>query len=690
MLDEPLTRIPGVGEKLAEKLKLLGLNTISDLLFYVPLRYEDHTKISSLKEAVFGIGIQIFCKIVSVQTKSTRNGSLLEVNTRENNTNTPLQIVFWHLYPNQIKEFVVGKYVLCFGTVENSTFGYSMKHPDYWIVSKPEDLSLPSLLTPIYSVTKGVRSEKISQLVKYAIDCAQKEGLEELLPEEDTNNITLLSAVKFIHLVPSDYNWNSIKDGSSPYIQRISLEELTANTAAVYIARSQNSKFSANPMPSKNILRRELLSKLGFNPTKAQSRVTQEIDTDMAQSTPMLRLLQGDVGSGKTLVAALSALNATENGYQTAIMAPTEILASQHYQKFSQLLTPLGVQVVLLNGRLKTKERRETVERIANGEAQIVIGTHALFQEQVEFNNLSFIIIDEQHRFGVEQRLKLLTKGQKGNKLPHQLIMTATPIPRTLAMTNYADLNVSSIDELPPGRKPITTKLITINARQKLLERIEDVCLNKKWQVYWVCPLIEESEVLDCAAAEKEYEELQKSIPSLKIGMVHGRIPGDEKQQIMEQFKKGELDMLVATTVIEVGVDVPNANIIVIEDPQRLGLAQLHQLRGRVGRGQQQAFCMLYCTSDLSATARERLEFLCKTNDGLEIAQKDLEIRGPGEYLGTKQTGVAGMRVAEFLRDQNLIPSANKLAKKITNSDVEIANKLIKRWTKADSGFTQT
>lgn len=688
MLKDPLTTIPGVGKKMAEKLSLLSLDTMEDLLYYKPLRYENHTTIVPVSAAEPGESVMIAGRIMAVQNKNTRIGPMLEC-TVTDNEGTVLKVNFWHLYPNQTREFEKGKVIACFGIVERNMFGCSMSHPLHWIASSLSDIRLPKFHTPIYSVTKGIKSEKISQLVDSALSAAEKEGIEELIPADVTGGITLLEALKYMHRVPKDQDPAQVNEPSNPYHRRIALEELTANTAAVYISRSVNGNYGTYPIKNSGILRKRMLDSLKFRPTGAQLRVTAEIDADMNANVPMLRLLQGDVGSGKTLVAAMSTLNAIESGYQTAIMAPTEILAGQHYSKFTDLLSPLGITTVLLNGRLKAKEKRLTLEKITSGEAQIVIGTHALFQENVEFRNLAYVIIDEQHRFGVEQRLKLLNKGQQGNRLPHQLVMTATPIPRTLAMTSYADLNVSTIDELPPGRKPVTTKLIGSTSRDRLLGRIKDVCLNQKWQIYWVCPLIEESEVLDCAAAEEEFARLKQSLPELKIGLVHGRMPGDEKQQVMDDFKNGRIDMLVATTVIEVGVDVPNANIIVIEDPQRLGLAQLHQLRGRVGRGQKQSFCMLYSTTDLSSAATERLSFLCNNSDGLRIAEKDLEIRGPGEYLGTKQTGVAGMKIADFLKDQDIISQANDLAKKITDTSPATARKLIERWTKANSAFTK-
>ncbi len=688
-IDEPITKLPGVGEKLAEKFLPLGICNISDLWFHLPIRYEDHTKITPVAAAQPNENVVIFGVIVAVSSRATRNGTMLECQLRENASGTMIKIVFWHLYPNQIREFKVGKCLICYGQVTNDYYGYSVAHPSYEILNDSSEISLPKYLTPIYSVTKGITSERIQQIVDKALMKISPHNPEELLPSQCDIKISLGDAIKKIHHPDSYTNLQSLQSHATPEQQRLILEELVANTLSVYVARTTIKQHSSIPLNSKGILQRALLSSLKFTPTNAQIRVTQEICNDLSQDTPMLRLLQGDVGSGKTLVAALTALNAIECGYQVALMAPTEILSTQHYLNLSQLLTDIGINVVLLNGKLKAKEKKNILEQVALGTANLVIGTHALFQDQVVFKNLAYIIIDEQHRFGVEQRFKLLKKGINNSLYPHQLVMTATPIPRTLAMTSYADLNVSTIDELPPGRKPITTTLLTANSREKLLKRIDNVCTNKHWQVYWVCSLIEESEVLDCAAAEKEYQELSAALPNLKIGLVHGRMTSQEKQEVMDQFKQGEIDVLVATTVIEVGVDVPNANIIIIEDPDRLGLAQLHQLRGRVGRGQEQAFCILFTTGTISNQGRERLQFLANNHNGLKIAEKDLEIRGPGEYLGTKQTGVATMKIADLLRDQNLVPMANSLAQEIATNNPDLVPKLISRWIKTNSDFTQ-
>lgn len=686
--DESITTLPGVGGKMAEKLQLLGIRTICDLWFHLPIRYENHTKITPSAAANPNENVIILGLITSVSSRATRNGTMLECQLRENGSCSPIKAVFWHLYPNQIREFKTGKYLLCYGQVNRDTFGCSMSHPDYEILSNISEISLPDHLTPIYSTTKGITSEKIQKIADKALQLMSAQDPEELLPAGENITISLQDALKKIHHPPIDADLNQLQEHTSPEQRRLILEELTANTLSVYTARTAVKKHAAIPLISKGILQQALLSSLKFTPTGAQMRVTREICNDLAGNTPMLRLLQGDVGSGKTLVAALTALCALECGYQVALMAPTEILATQHYTKLNELFGNLGISVTLLVGKLKAREKKTIQEQIALGNAKLVIGTHALFQDQVVFKNLAYVIIDEQHRFGVEQRYKLLMKGSCNAVYPHQLVMTATPIPRTLAMTSYADLNVSTIDELPPGRKPITTKIITSNARDKLLQRIHEVCTQKHWQVYWVCSLIEESEVLDCAAAEKECNELSNALPDLSIGLVHGRMTAHDKQAVMDKFKNGEVDVLVATTVIEVGVDVPNANIIIIEDPERLGLAQLHQLRGRVGRGQEQAFCILFTTGPISTQGRERLEFLSNNHNGLKIAEKDLEIRGPGEYLGTKQTGVAAMKIADLLRDQYLVPEANRLAQDIATNRPDLVPKLIARWINSNEAFT--
>jgi ATP-dependent DNA helicase RecG len=471
-----------------------------------------------------------------------------------------------------------------------------------------------------------------------------------------------------------------MEEGKHPAQLRLIKEELLAHNLSMLKLRASSDDHPAVSLAINEALEEKFLASLPFSPTGAQARVTKEIRQDLLKHMPMMRLVQGDVGSGKTLVAALAALSALGQGFQVALMAPTEILAEQHAINFKKWFEPLNISVGWLVGKTKAKARRQALEAIANGDMQMVIGTHALFQEQVIFNKLALIVIDEQHKFGVHQRLSLREKGAWQGNYPHQLIMTATPIPRTLAMTAYADLDTSVIDELPPGRTPITTIALPDSRRDDVIERIRQGCTNDNRQAYWVCTLIEESEVLQCQAAEDTAVYLQAQLSELKIGLVHGRMKADEKQAVMERFKLGELDLLVATTVIEVGVDVPNSSLMVIENPERLGLAQLHQLRGRVGRGSVASHCVLMYKAPLTKTATKRLKVLRESNDGFVIAQKDLEIRGPGELLGTKQTGLADLKIADLQRDAHLIPEVQQHARLIWQKYPEKANALIDRW----------
>ncbi len=680
VINKSVTVLPGVAEKVQQKLNSLNIYTVGDLLFHLPLRYEDHTKIVSAKNASPDIMVNICGKLVYTNSKFTKKGPMTECIIQEQD-GTEVELIFWNLYPNQQRNLIKGKIVLAFGAItSNFNRNYVMAHPAFKLYDSYKDIEMPSELTPIYPQTNGLTSDKISKLVNYSLKLIEDESPEELLPTE-VCPVSLVDALKFVHHPPVDSDLEQLGNAQTEAQQRLIIEELTAQTVAVLQSKIKNASQRAYPLSSEHLLQKTLISNLPFKPTEAQLKVIKEINADLEKNTPMMRLLQGDVGSGKTLVAAVSSLAAIEKGFQVALMAPTEILAEQHFLKISKLFEPLGIEVAYLNGKQKAKERRSELEKISSGTAMFAIGTHALFQEQVVFKNLALVIIDEQHRFGVEQRLRLLEKGAVNNKLPHQLVMTATPIPRTLAMTSYADLAVSTIDELPPGRKPVTTTLLTHQQKNKLLERIRHVCVEQKWQVYWVCSLIEKSEALeDCAAAEEVAQELASELQELKIGLIHGRLSQEEKQSVMEEFKLGKINLLVATTVIEVGVDVPNANIIIIENPERLGLAQLHQLRGRVGRGQKQSFCILFCKNKISEESRHRLEFLKNNHDGLKIAEEDLNIRGPGEYMGTKQTGVSSMKIANFIRDQHLIDKANNIARNIIENAPEQSIKLIRRW----------
>ncbi|RAT13487.1 ATP-dependent DNA helicase RecG, partial [Lonsdalea quercina] len=513
--------------------------------------------------------------------------------------------------------------------------------------------------------------------------------IDELLPQELNHSmISLTEALHTLHRPPPDMQLSKLEQGKHPAQQRLIMEELLAHNLSMLAARAGAQRHHALALPPRDTLKQQLLAALPFSPTQAQDRVVAEIEQDLNHPYPMMRLVQGDVGSGKTLVAALAALRAIAHSKQVALMAPTELLAEQHANNFRQWFAPLGINVGWLAGKQKGKARQAQQDAIASGDVGMVVGTHAIFQQQVQFNGLALVIIDEQHRFGVHQRLALWEKGEQQGFHPHQLIMTATPIPRTLAMTAYADLETSVIDELPPGRTPVTTVAIPDTRRGDIIQRVDNACQQEGRQAYWVCTLIEESDLLEAQAAEATCQELREALPELTIGLVHGRMKAQEKQQVMEAFKAGNIQLLVATTVIEVGVDVPNASLMIIENPERLGLAQLHQLRGRVGRGSVASHCVLLYKSPLSKTAQKRLQVLRDSNDGFVIAQRDLEIRGPGELLGTRQTGSAEFKVADLLRDQALIPQVQRLARHIHERYPEHARALIERWLPESARYT--
>ena len=540
---------------------------------------------------------------------------------------------------------------------------------------------LEETLTPIYSTTEGLKQNSLRKLTDQALALLDKIQLTEILPNEfNPHPFSLKDAIRFLHRPPPDISLEILEKGQHPAQQRLIFEELLAHNLAMQKVRLGTQQFLALPLHYQTDLKQRFLASLPFQPTNAQNRVVADIEQDLAKDYPMMRLVQGDVGSGKTLVAALAALLAIDNGKQVALMAPTEILAEQHANNFRRWLEPFGIEVGWLAGKVKGKARQAELEKIKSGAVQMVVGTHALFQEEVEFADLALVIIDEQHRFGVHQRLMLREKGEKAGFYPHQLIMTATPIPRTLAMTVYADLDTSIIDELPPGRTPITTVVISEERRDEIVARVKNACINEKRQAYWVCTLIDESEVLEAQAAEAIWEDLTKALPMLKIGLVHGRMKPQEKQDIMAAFKNAELDLLVATTVIEVGVDVPNASLMIIENAERLGLSQLHQLRGRVGRGSTASFCVLMYKPPLGKVSQKRLQVLRDSQDGFVISEKDLEIRGPGEVLGTKQTGIAEFKVANLMRDRKMIPTVQHYAKALIVKYPDVAESLIRRW----------
>ncbi|WP_192999790.1 ATP-dependent DNA helicase RecG [Vibrio litoralis] len=674
----PLTSLSGVGAKVAEKLAKIGLHSIQDLLFHLPLRYEDRTRIYPIAKLHAGLFVAIQGRVMSCDTHFGRK-KMLTVKVSDGNGTLTLR--FFNFNAGMKNSFAEGRPLYAYGEIKRGNMGLEIMHPDYHFLNGSDAPQLEQSLTPIYPTTDGLRQNTLKNLTDQALELLDSSAVTELLPNGlYDHQITLNQALHTIHRPSPDIDMQQFELGKHPAQRRLIIEELLAQNLSMLDVRSKGQQDQSLPLNCTGQLKQQLLATLPFTPTNAQARVVSEIEKDLQQPHPMMRLVQGDVGSGKTLVAVLAATHALEQGYQVALMAPTELLAEQHAINFAQWLEPLGISVGWLAGKLTGKAKQTQLERIASGEAKMIVGTHALFQQHVEFNHLALVIIDEQHRFGVHQRLELREKGKRQGSYPHQLIMTATPIPRTLAMTAYADLETSIIDELPPGRTPIQTVAIADTRRKDIIERVRIACAQEGKQAYWVCTLIDESEVLEAQAAADTAEELQRQLPELNIGLVHGRMKPAEKQQVMQQFKSGELHLLVATTVIEVGVDVPNASLMIIENPERLGLAQLHQLRGRVGRGSVASSCVLLYHAPLSKTAQKRLGVLRESNDGFVIAQKDLEIRGPGEVLGTKQTGVADFKIADLLRDQYLIPEVQRIARHIHQQYPNNAKAIVERW----------
>lgn len=683
----PITELKGVGPKMAERLLKLGITTVQDMLFHLPLRYEDRTRIYAISELTAHSHVTVQATIETSQITFGKRRMLV---CQINDGTGRLTLRFFNFTAAQKNAFSAGKIIRCFGEIRRGRVGFEMSHPEYSISDTFEQQPTSSTLTPVFSTTEGLKQLSIRALSEQAIELLQKYAVEELLPQQwQPSQLPLSDALLLLHRPPNDVDIIALEQGTHPAQQRLVFEELLAQNLSLLKVREQGQQVKAIALEPTNPLEAQFLAQLPFAPTNAQSRVVSEIKTDMQHAYPMMRLVQGDVGSGKTLVAALSALTAIAQGYQVALMAPTEILSEQHGINFSSWFENLGISVAWLGGKTKGKERVNTLAMIASGEAQMIVGTHALFQDEVKFNNLVLIIIDEQHRFGVHQRLSLREKGRFGDCYPHQLVMTATPIPRTLAMTAYADLETSVIDELPPGRTPITTVAIPDTRRDDIISRVKLACNEQGRQVYWVCTLIDESEVLQCQAAEDSALQLKEALPELNIGLVHGRMKATEKQAIMSEFKTGNIHVLVATTVIEVGVDVPNASLIIIENPERLGLAQLHQLRGRVGRGATASHCVLLYHAPLSQTAQKRLGVLRDSNDGFVIAERDLEIRGPGEVLGTKQTGLAEFKIADLTRDKQTLNQVRPIAQQMLKQYPQHIDPLIHRWLGNKSNYAQ-
>lgn len=676
--DIPVTALKGVGSALAGTLARLGIESVQDLLFHLPHRYEDRTRVIPMGSLRVGdVGV-VEGEVVKTDLVMGRRRSL-QVTLRDDSGFLVMR--FFHFNAAQKNQLGEGARVRCYGEVRPGRAGYEFYHPEYQVNPGPMPAAGEATLTPVYPLTEGIQQPRVRSLCQQALGYLKRYPIRDWLPEAmlaDYQLPGISEAVALVHAPPADAPVHLLMEGRHPAQQRLVMEELLAHQLSLLQVREQIQAREALPLLPRGDLPERFLDALHFELTHAQSRVLAEIRQDLSQPLPMLRLVQGDVGSGKTVVAALAALQAVSAGAQAALMAPTEILAEQHYANFRAWLEPLGIELAWLSGKVKGKPRTATLARVASGEAAMVIGTHALFQDDVAFDRLALVIVDEQHRFGVHQRLALREKGASGRLAPHQLIMTATPIPRTLAMSAYADLDTSVIDELPPGRKPIETIVLPDSRRDDIVSRVSEACQAGR-QAYWVCTLIEESEALQCQAAEVTAEELKSRLPQLAIGLVHGRLKAADKARVMSQFKDGELDLLVATTVIEVGVDVPNASLIIIENPERLGLAQLHQLRGRVGRGDAESFCVLMYHPPLSSNGKARLQVLRDSQDGFVIAEKDLEIRGPGEVLGTRQTGLMQFRLAEFERDKGWIETVRHLAPALIG-DRKAVSALIRRW----------
>jgi len=682
----PLNTLSGVGASQAGKLAKLGLATVQDLLLHLPLRYEDRTQLYAINDLLPDIYATVEGEVLHSDISFGRRRML----TCQISDGTGiLTLRFFNFNAGMKNSLAPGRRVTAYGEIKRGQRGAEIIHPEYRVQGDNSVVELQETLTPVYSTTEGVRQATLRNLTDQALKLLDTCAIAELLPPELSQGmISLPDALKMLHRPPPDIALADLESGKHPAQRRLIMEELLAHNLSMLAVRAGAQRYRALSMPARHDLSNKLLAALPFKPTGAQARVVKEIEQDLALDYPMMRLVQGDVGSGKTLVAALTALNVIAWGKQVALMAPTELLAEQHANNFRQWFAPLGIEVGWLAGKQKGKALLAQQDAIASGQVSMIVGTHAIFQEQVQFNGLALVIIDEQHRFGVHQRLALWEKGEEQGFHPHQLIMTATPIPRTLAMTAYADLETSTIDELPPGRTPVTTVAIPDTRRADIITRVQNACRDEGRQAYWVCTLIEESEQLEAQAAEATWEELKLALPELQVGLVHGRMKPAEKQAVMQAFKQGEIHLLVATTVIEVGVDVPNASLMIIENPERLGLAQLHQLRGRVGRGSVASHCVLLYKAPLSKTAQKRLQVLRDSNDGFVIAQCDLEIRGPGELLGTRQTGNAEFKVADLVRDGAMIPEVQRVARHIHQRYPAQAQALIERWMPETQRYT--
>jgi ATP-dependent DNA helicase RecG len=684
-----LILLPGVGPKLAAQLNKLGIQTVQDLLFHLPLRYQDRSECLAIAALKPGMQAVVIGNIVQCESLSQPRSMLL---IRVADATGFLTVRFFHVNAAIKKRLTVGSRLKLYGEVCQGGRRLEMLHPEWSMtfeLAKGKEREADKQLTPIYPTTKGLRQATWRKLIYHALTGLQQSDVAELLPPDALHHpMTLFQALQFLHHPPADVSLSALERGEHPAMQRLIIEELLAHQLSRLSLKATIQSQPAYPFPHYSPLKQQLLQALPFQLTSAQSRVVSEIEADLEKKTPMIRLLQGDVGSGKTLVAALTALKVVTHGKQVALMAPTELLAEQHAEQFQQWFAPLGITVARLMGYITGQRRRSTLMALATGEILLVVGTQALFQQEVQFKALGLVIIDEQHRFGVQQRLLLWEKGAQQGLYPHQLVMTATPIPRTLAMTVYADLACSYLDELPPGRQPINTIVVPDTRRDEIIRRVAHVCEHEQRQVYWVCTLIETSELLAAQAAEQTAAVLRTQLPNLSIGLVHGRMRSQDKQATLQAFRSAEIQVLVATLVIEIGVDVPHASLMIIENAERLGLAQLHQLRGRVGRGTAASHCILLYQKPLNPLSKKRLAVLRSSQDGFEIAQRDLELRGPGELLGTRQTGDIPFRIADLIRDQSLFPRVQQLAQQLQRHHPTQAKALIERWLPHGISYT--
>lgn len=686
----PVTQLRGVGPRLRERLLALHIGSVQDLLFHLPLRYQDRTRVAPIGRVRLGQDVMLEGEILNCQVEFGRRRSLL---CRIKDSSGIISLRFFHFSAAQKNQLTPERRLRCYGEVRSGKSGYELYHPEYQLLDTDAPQVMDDTLTPIYPATEGLQQQRLRNLIDQALAMMDDQNLPDWIPpallptslqirlpgQQQEVALTLQAALRYLHRPPVDVMLDALLEGRHPAQQRLAFEELLSHRLSLRGLRNQFAAQQAPPLNAETRTQQAFLARLPFALTTAQQRVHGEIRRDLSRNNPMLRLLQGDVGSGKTVVAALAALQAVDSGYQAAIMAPTEILAEQHWHNFRQWLEPLGLKIGWLSGKVKGRQRERALTDFAEGTAQIIVGTHALFQDEVQFQRLGLVVIDEQHRFGVHQRLALREKGVSGNTLPHQLIMTATPIPRTLAMSAYADLDCSVIDELPPGRTPVNTVIISNVRRDDVIARIHHACQQGN-QAYWVCTLIEESDALQCQAAEATWQTLREQLPDVEVGLVHGRMSAADKTAVMDAFKQGQIQLLVATTVIEVGVDVPNAGLMIIENPERLGLAQLHQLRGRVGRGARASHCLLMYQDPLSFAGKQRLTIMRDSHDGFYIAEQDLKLRGPGQVLGTQQTGLMSFRVADLVRDADLLEAVKATADIVEVHHPSHVRPLVDRW----------